>query len=327
MNADINKLLRSSKMFSDFHPADIAIMKSLSEEYDYADGETVFQAGDSSSQFFIILEGVIAIRSLENKTHQVDIARYLAGDCVGELDFFTKEPRSASAVAIGATKLLAFPHTNSSLSDIIQKLPQASAHLIHGFLAHFSSRIRKANTFVKSNSLLVRELKKQVYVDKLTGLLNRINFEESLKSILDKNAVVGLLMYKVDNFKRINDEYGHEIGDKMLQYIAENLSSAVPDTELLFRYAGNENAVILPEASRNTLWDSGMQIGNFLRKLDLTPVLGETNIALSISVGLTLSPDHGNEAKNLIESAHALTLEGRRRGGNLTLFPEDSDKL
>ena len=255
--SEMNHLLKSTAIFACLTPEDIDFVMSLSDRLTLQDGQEIFRDGDNPTRFFVVIEGEVVIRTGEDVGHKTDIARFLPGDCFGELDFFTAERRTATALAVNPTQLLGFPPDNSSLSDISEKWPMVSARLFHGFLIHISSRIRKANAFVKSNSVLVRELKRQAYVDKLTGLFNKLYFEETLGNTLKSGSHGGLLMYKPDNFKQINDEYGHEAGDNILQFVAKALRQVVPDENLLFRYTGNENAVILPGATRESLWECG----------------------------------------------------------------------
>ncbi len=323
MDSKYKTLLESTVMFSSLTSDDMGIILSLSNQMKFNDGEKIFHIGDFSNQFFIVTEGEVTIRTGEDLGHQTDIARFLTGDSFGDLEFFMAEKRTASAIAVGETQLLGFPDEKTTLSEIMEKWPTISARLLHGFLVRISSRIRKANTFVKSNTLLVQELKRQVYVDKLTGLYNKVFFEETLGKLLKGESTIGLLFYKPDNFKKINDEYGHEAGDRVLEYIAGVLRKNVPDQDLLFRYAGNENVVILPGATRKSLQELAENTLKLLRSLDLSLILPGIDFSLSVSFGLTLYPDNSRDMMELVETSHALIMQGRSRGGNLILFPED----
>lgn len=324
MSTLINTVLRSSPLLSGLKEQSLIDVQSLSEVISLEDGQRLFSPGEPASQFFVVLEGKIAIRAEESQ-HQMDIARFVAGDSFGELDFFMGGERNALAVATGKCQVLGFPKTKTSLPKLSGQWPSVMVSLVYSFLVHISARIRGANALLKSNTPLVRELRRQVYVDKLTGLHNQIYFREILQEKLKQGTPVGLLMYKPDNFKQVNDEFGHESGDALLKHIAEALCQVVPEEGMLFRYTGNENAIIFPNISRKKLKEHAETIGLFLRNLDLTQVLSDTKYSLSISIGLALAPEHGTQIDVLIETAHLLTLEGRSRGGNFILFPEESN--
>jgi diguanylate cyclase (GGDEF)-like protein len=326
MVSETKRLLKTTALFSSCPDEDINEIAVLSGEMKMKDGEKVFDAGDPAERLYLVRSGEVVIRKDDGEGHDLDIARFLPGDYFGELDMFTGQIRNARATASGETSLFCFPGDGRRFSELSELTPAASARLFHSFLIQISARIRGINALVKENSPLVRELKRQVYVDKLTGLFNKTCFEETLARCLDgSHEHIGLLMYKPDNFKEINDTAGHEAGDKVLRFIGEALSDFVPDRDMLFRYMGNENALILPEADRTDLVRWAREIGGFLRGLDLSPILGNRDFALSVSFGLALSPDHGSDVAALVETAHPLTLEGRRKGGNCCLFPEDAE--
>ena len=315
--------LKSVDLFSHLDNAVTASVAAMSQTIDIEEGSHVFRRGDKARHLYIVVSGEIVIQETDDAGNSTDIARFLPGDCFGELDLFTGKQRSADALVLAASRLLEFPKSGISLDDVADSRPEVGAQLYHGFLSRVSSRIRGVNAMVKENSPLVRELKRQIYVDKLTGLFNRTFFEETLTRTLSETDTTGLLIYKPDNFKLINDARGHETGDKTLKFIADSLREFVPNPDMLFRVTGNENALILPDCGREDLRDFAGRIGAFLRGLELSPVVPDAEFRLSVSIGLALAPEHASEASSLIDCAHQLTMEGRRLGGNRCFFPED----
>ncbi len=327
MESDPYQLLKSTSLFSSCSDEDLAVIASHSAVLESPDGKSVFKSGDNSERLYIVDSGEIVIRKDDDEGRQVDIARFLSGDFFGELDLFTGEKRNASAHASGDVSLLVFPGGKFRFDEILETYPELSARLLHTFLVQISARIRGVNTLVKENSPLVQELKRQAYVDKLTGLNNKTYFEETLDRVINaggSDTTIGLLMYKPDNFKTINDNYGHDTGDKVLRHIADGLCELVPDRDMLFRYMGNENALIFPGSGRAELLKQVEIIGDYLRSINFGEILGDESFRLSVSFGLGIAPEHGSDASALIDAVHPLALEGRRCGGNRCLFPEDS---
>ena len=120
---------------------------------------------------------------------------------------------------------------------------------------------------------------RRLYIDPLTGVYNRRYFEDYQADIEDAE---GIAMIDVDNFKKINDRYGHLIGDAVMKSIVKAILSCIRQTDTLLRYGGDEFLLIFQripqEAFNQKLW----QISDAVRAVRLTQV---PNIQLSISVG------------------------------------------
>jgi diguanylate cyclase (GGDEF)-like protein len=101
----------------------------------------------------------------------------------------------------------------------------------------------------------VEELSALVSTDALTGLYNFRHFETALQAEMDRSKRSGiptsLVLVDVDNFKAVNDTYGHEKGNLVLKYLADILRSAVRTTDIVCRYGGEEFAMIFPETHLN----------------------------------------------------------------------------
>ena len=102
------------------------------------------------------------------------------------------------------------------------------------------------------------DIRKMAYYDTLTGLPNRWSFKTNLERLLSRaekvNQRVGLLYIDLDNFKQVNDQYGHETGDRLLRKFSERLDEVIRPTDQMFtqqteslaRLAGDEFIVLLP---------------------------------------------------------------------------------
>ena len=158
----------------------------------------------------------------------------------------------------------------------------------------------------------------------MTGLYNRTFLEEKLgKYLVNKKAHVSLLMVKPDNFKLINDTYGHEAGDQALRIMAIRLEKVISGEDVAIRFMGNELSVILPGTEREEAYKMAVKIRSSMNKLDLRQVTQGNSFILTVSIGISVFPEHSATTAQLIEKAHELPLVGRARGGNKILFPED----
>ncbi|NVP25258.1 GGDEF domain-containing protein [Treponema phagedenis] len=314
----IAPLLQKTFLFSAWTEKELQEIIFLSEIITVEEGKTIFSPGEQGSKLYCILNGNILILSDSEKSL---LAEFVAGEIFGESELLTETKYNAYAVAGKKTEVLAFPKSGVSLDDIAKENPALFAHLLKSFLILIAQRTRQANALIKENSPIMRELRKQVYGDKLTGLLNKAYIEENLSKYL-KNDITSLIMMKPDNFKYINDNFGHKAGDAILVLIANNLSHFIHTDSVLIRYQGNEFAVITPSTSREKALSLAEEIQNFLHTLDISSVTMKDDVFLSMSLGIALYPEHAQTAEALIARCVNLPLDGRLQGGGKILFPE-----
>ena len=125
--------------------------------------------------------------------------------------------------------------------------------------------------------------------DYLTGLNNRRSFEEALRDMTKrykKKAIpFSLLVIDIDEFKQINDSYGHAVGDLVLKRVANQLCSNVKENDLLFRYGGDEFVVILPDINKDQASFVAKRLSDDLSATSFR-IDEDQIIKLSISVGI-----------------------------------------
>lgn len=312
------ELLRAAPLFSSFEDDELAAIAEKSDFLELADGQVLFQPGDPGDRLFMVASGSIVIFSPESGQ---TLAEFVPGDSFGELELLTRAARNALARSSGPSRLLAFPSGGLSIQEALSARPAVATRILRSFLIVVAGRTRSANALVKENSPVVRELKRQVYGDKLTGLYNKAYLDENLPGLV-KQGALALVMMKPDNFKEINDRFGHEAGDATLVLMAGELARHVGAAGTCVRYMGNELAVVYPGLDREAAIAAARGIQAHLSGLDLEPVTKDGGIRLSMSLGIALAPEHG-AAADLIKVSSGLPLEGRARGGSKVLFPED----
>jgi len=137
--------------------------------------------------------------------------------------------------------------------------------------------------------------------DSLTGLANRRYFDEQLKRAMHhanrQNRQVGLMVCDLDKFKVINDTYGHHVGDEILISFARALEYSVRDSDSVFRFGGDEFAVIVEDASESSLRMIETRIKQALKR---DPLLAKYRTACSL--GYTFM-NRGDDEKSFFERA------------------------
>jgi len=140
------------------------------------------------------------------------------------------------------------------------------------------------------------------YHDPLSGLLNRRAFEALLHREFSRSKRHGsnlsLIFLDLDAFKQINDRFGHDAGDMVLQYIADTLESISREEDLVARFAGDEFVIILPETSINTAETLMMRVQDHLNHHPLT--YNGISLSISLSYGISSSEEAGISRSDLL---------------------------
>lgn len=172
---------------------------------------------------------------------------------------------------------------------------------------------------------LAREerLFRQAHFDPLTALPNRLLFRERLSEALARVSTGGgrgaLLYIDLDHFKRVNDGYGHGVGDKVLKIIAQRLCACVEEGDLVARLGGDEFAIVLPQVADPA--DACAIAGRIAESLGAPVALGACEHLLSASIGVTLFPADGTALDELVRNADAAMYRAKELGrGRFTVF-------
>ncbi len=317
-------LLKQADIFANLPLGELKVIAGSAIFRDFRSGEAVFHEEDPGNALYIVVSGEIAVQKPDSSGQTTDIARFIKGNCFGELDLFTGNSRTVSAFASEKSRLLQFPEPGTGFRDFLEEHPAISARILHKILVQIAGRIRRANHLIKENSPLMQELRKQVYRDKPTGLYNQTFITERIREhTADKGTGFALLISKPDNFKDLNDTYGHEAGDEAIRIMGRGLRDFTGDDENTARYKGNAMAVLLTGCGKDEALNYARKIREFLCALDLRRAAKGNAFPVTASIGICLFPDHGYKAEELLALSHELALEGRYRGGNSILFPEN----
>ncbi|MDF2650238.1 MAG: diguanylate cyclase [Paenibacillus sp.] len=130
-----------------------------------------------------------------------------------------------------------------------------------------------------TNASLHAEVKRMVITDNLTGLYVRHYLDEQANSMQKKDFCGSLIVVDIDNFKRVNDTYGHQVGDKILIQVSQIIKTSIRDSDIAARWGGEELAVYLPQVAKAQT----IRIAERIR----VRVLEETNPQVTVSCGVS----------------------------------------
>ncbi len=179
--------------------------------------------------------------------------------------------------------------------------------------------IAKICVELMASQMLHRQFRKGVMVDKTTGIMNRHYFLKELKRKMShfrqgKNNIL-FLMADIDHFKKINDRYGHQRGDKVLYKIAQTLKKGIRKDDLLGRYGGEEFIAVLFNISQR---EGKLKAEQLRRSIESSKIISGSK--LTVSIGATFFPENSEWINILINQADTALLLAKKEGRNRVVF-------
>lgn len=192
-----------------------------------------------------------------------------------------------------------------------------SESLLVNVAAYFSQAIRNALEHDRMKDLAMR--------DGLTELFNRRIFDETLakKTSCSDMHPISLLLIDLDNFKQVNDTFGHQAGDQVLKIFARILKESCRGTDLVARFGGEEFAILLSQTQASTAHVIAQRIRNRLEKTCFT--FDDRQLHMTASIGLATSREGSPIfTSNLVNQADRALYQAKRTGKNkVCVFPAD----
>lgn len=196
---------------------------------------------------------------------------------------------------------------NLSYEQLIMELKEAKTEA-----DRLAAEVRDANS----------KLHELVFRDGLTGLYNHRYFQEMVEKEIDRaeryQSTFSLIMFDIDHFKKVNDNYGHPSGDMVLMNIAHVVQNAVRPSDIVARYGGEEFAVILPETNEMGLKIFTERLRRSVEQMATLIDHKELNVTISVG-GSWYSPADGKiEKRTIIDAADRALYKSKHAGRNCT---------
>jgi diguanylate cyclase (GGDEF)-like protein len=173
------------------------------------------------------------------------------------------------------------------------------------------------------NAYYVDRVKQLAYLDGLTGIFNRRFFELRIAEEMDRarrfGAGMAVIMVDIDQFKRLNDEFGHLLGDEVLRQVSSIFHQQLRKIDVVCRYGGEEFAILLSQTNPQ----HALGVAEKLRRLVETWQFPGVARPVTISAGAASYPDHGSTRDELVKAADAGLYAAKQAGRNrVCLAPE-----
>jgi diguanylate cyclase len=172
---------------------------------------------------------------------------------------------------------------------------------------------------LEEQAQMLDSTRKEARLDQLSGLGNRKSFDEAIKfavsSYKSKDVPFALILADVDHFKRINDTYGHQAGDKVVARIGETLKQLVRQQDHIARYGGDEFAIVLMKVKPEDAQAAAARIRSTIEQTNFSVGANAGHISATFSMGMSL-PAKGDTVEKIIARADRALYESKKRGRN-----------
>lgn len=172
------------------------------------------------------------------------------------------------------------------------------------------------------NALDHQAVELRARTDALTGLRHQGTLRRDLALAVTEGARFGLLMIDLDDFKVFNDRHGHEAGNVLLRTLAEAMRSACREADQVYRYGGDEFAIVLPGART----EGALDVATRVREAVATRIYPATGLPAGVrcSVGLATFPDDARDARSLLLAADRACYTAKRAGRDRVVLASES---
>ena len=326
----------ASPLLRSFTPAEVAEIYDTGRPHRLDRGEVLFQRGDPGDSMFVLLSGRIQL------VFPTAIAPKVlgSGDFLGELALVSPDHvRTGTAVALEDSELQGFGQ--EAVDRLLETKPRLLVSLLKWISSYLLSSEQTLTTGLQAKNLELEraldhlqrtrlerdEQQNLARTDELTGLLNRRSMNVELEELVRRPTVPGeelaVLLVDLDDFKGINDTYGHPFGDAVLKAVAGTLRTNVRPDDLPCRIGGDEFAVVFPGVTRELALRRAAGLRQRIVEQPFELRGFGTRITVSVSMGGAYHRP-GEPVVELFARADRGLYESKRAGKNRLTWAEES---
>ena len=183
-------------------------------------------------------------------------------------------------------------------------------------LEQVRSNLGRLRERVRQAEKASEKLSTQALTDPLTKIWNKRAFSQRFAEVMKQPELlpISLIIFDIDNFKGVNDNYGHQAGDKALQAIADRASGALRRSDSLFRYAGDEFVVVLVQTPLQAAAEAAERIRQATETIRFT-YRGQNELHITVTLGVA-EAKKGERLSQLFERADQALLQAKQQGRN-----------
>lgn len=273
-------------------------------------GDILVEPGRSNRYLYVVLSGRFQVY-LHSQSEE-SVAELLPGSCAGELSLIDDKPPSAYVLATDTSRVLALSR------EQLWRMMERDYKLSFNLLSVLAQRVRSNNELILQSIELQNAYRLRAETDALTGLHNRGWMDDIFPRQLDLSRRIGqpvsLLLIDIDFFKRVNDQFGHQVGDAALRHVASILTDNLRTADLSARYGGEEFAALLLATPLAPAAHSAERLCRQVAAFPLIMVGGKP-LQLTISIGVAQWRT-GSTMGELLAAADRALFQAKNNGRN-----------
>jgi GGDEF domain-containing protein len=277
-------------------------------------GGRLFSPGERALHFFMLLEGVIRVYKFRGDGGEEEMARFAAGDTIGDFDFARGAAYDAFAEALEDSVLIMFPGYGLSMENFALEEPLTISRILLSSIVMTTGRIKSTRRVIGER---FQEFQRRIYEDPGTGLWKQSFLADEINRILEEPAA--LIMLKPDRFKALVDSRGHGAGDEAMVRIAailKNMSRRLERSWPL-RFKSNETGLLVnkcgPRQAEKAAWDLYRAVAS-LEPVPPQEEIPEFSFTAAVSYAVWTG---GRESwEDVFQGTYALLMDTWRAGGN-----------
>ena len=212
---------------------------------------------------------------------------------------------------------------SKELEGDIQAAAEAVSTINAGLTTGIAEGKKLTRKLVSSNTKR-KEIRRLALHDSLTGLPNRMLFDDRLRQVLAQAARhdrgVAVMFIDLDNFKAVNDSYGHDVGDTVLRHVAQRLQASMRAEDTVSRRGGDEFLCIMMEARAEL--DIAKVAGKIIQVISAETEVGDAKLTVKPSVGIAVYPKDGDTAAALVTNADTAMYRAKRARKGYAFFSD-----
>jgi diguanylate cyclase (GGDEF)-like protein len=309
--------IEKAELFSSLLENELEFVRNRSSFLQLRKGGRLFSLGEKAERFYFLLDGVVRVFKPRPDGGDDEMARFTAGDAIGDFDFARGAEYDACAEALEDSLLILFPGYGTNIDQFVLEDPQAISRIFLGSIIMMTSRIKSIHKLILENMSWVQELHRRAYEDPGTGLWKQAFLADEINSVLE--APTALIMLKPDRFKILVDSRGHGAGDEAMVRIAMVLKNAVRSVGRGWplRFKSNEVGLVINKCPAPLAEKISRQLLSDIAALKAVPAQGDIpEFQFTATVSYALWPDDHSVWDSLFADNYELLLDTWRAGGN-----------
>lgn len=280
MNTELAQALAKSQLFTGCNMEHLQGLEERFQILRLQPNHVLLEPGRFNAYLYVLLEGELRVTIARNDAEHLSIV--LPGEYVGEISLLDGQTPSAFVITRSVAVVVGI--NKSTLMEILSRSHSVCMNLMRGQAERFR-RHAEMLTAAQNNA---RRFRAQAETDTLTGLHNRAWFMDVMRTQLNicenANQSVTLAVLDVDHFKRVNDTWGHPVGDSLLKAVADALKTRLRTSDFLARFGGEEFIAVMTGANLVTAIPILNEVRKGVQAIAL-PVERTEVLSCTISIG------------------------------------------